>query len=117
MKSILIFSLFSASFSLFSAELDCSIQINQEIMSSTQVSTTLDQKINIDSLEGVYAYVTEKQAGHFILEAYLVDYDLRIYGEGSLKQSEDKVVASAWGRTSMVDIECRLKSNSSLRKH
>jgi hypothetical protein len=108
MKKILSLCLIVISSNLYSAELVCSIRQNLDPISETQVSTSVDQKISIDSVEGVYAYVTEKAEGHFILEAYLVDYDLRIYGEGSLRETKDKVIASAWGRSSMVDIECRL---------
>jgi hypothetical protein len=112
MKKLALLSLMVLSTRLYSAELNCNIQINQDIMSEVQVTTTLDQKAGIDSVNGVVAYVTEKANNHYIVEAYLADYDLRVYGEGSIKDQNDRVVASVWGRDSMVDIECRLNVDS-----
>ena len=111
MKKILFLSIMSAfTLNLYSAELDCNIQLNLTEISEARVTTLLDQKKRIDSLEGISAYVTEKANSHFVIEAYLVDYELRIYAEGSLKNSGDRLVASTWGRESIVDIECRLAS-------
>ncbi len=115
MKKIIGLGLLVLSTQLMATDLDCNIQLNLGNISETQVTTALDQKTSIDAAEGIYASVTEKKNGHFVVEAYLVDYDIRIYGEGSLKDNSDKLSASAWGRASMVDIECHLSQN--LKKH
>lgn len=112
MKKIIGLLTFAISFNLFAAELFCDISVNLNILSETNVSTILNSKTRIDALEGITAYVTEKEKSHFIVEAYLADYDMRIFGEGTIKDSEDRLVATAWGRDSIVDIECRLNSEA-----
>ncbi|MBC7538533.1 MAG: hypothetical protein H7281_06920 [Bacteriovorax sp.] len=57
------------SFDLYSAELDCIIRQNLEPVSETRVSTSPELRLNIDSVEGIYAYITEKLDGHFMIEA------------------------------------------------
>ena len=108
MKKILLLSLFLLSFKLFSADLDCSIRENLDAISEIKLSTLIDQKSSIDSISDIYAYVTEKTGGHFIVEAYLADVEMRIFAEGSLLVSQDKLVASSWSRARIVELECRL---------
>ena len=108
MKKILFLAIVAFSSQLFSAELDCNIKLNQEIISKAKVSTVLDKRVVINSESGIFAYVTEKSSQQYVVEAYLSDYDLRIYGEGSLKDNHDRLIASAWGQTSIVDIGCEL---------
>ena len=111
MKKILLLSLIVLSSKLYSTELDCSIQLNLDIISETRVSSVLGLQKSIDALEGISAYVTEKGNGDYIVEAYLADYELRIYAEGSLRDPKDKLVASLWGRESIVDVECHLATD------
>lgn len=113
MKKIIITLAFVLSANLMAADLVCDISVNQNIVSETIVTTNLNEKVNIDSVEGVYAYITEKEKNRYIVEAYLAQYDLRIYGEGSIKDNDDRLIASLWGRDSMIDIECRLSSSIS----
>lgn len=114
MKKLLAILSLSVSFNLMAADLLCDISVNQDILSESTVTTVLNQKTSIDSVDGVVAYVTEKEKNHYVVEAYLAQYDLRIYGEGTIKDNDDRLVASVWGRDSMIDIECRL--STSLRK-
>src|SRR4051812_5479747 len=104
MKKIIALFAFALSFNLLAADLVCDISVNLDILSETNVSTTLNTKTRIDALEGITAYVTEKEKSHFIVEAYLADYDMRIFGEGTIKDKEDRLIATAWGRDSIVDI-------------
>lgn len=106
MKKILLLSMLSFSLNLYSAELECNIKLNQNLLSETKVSTSLNKKITIESAESIIVYVTEKAGEQFQVEAYLKGLDLRLYGEGALHQVHDKLVVSTWGRESLVDIEC-----------
>jgi len=115
MKNILAILIGLYSINAFSAELICDISVNLDILSESTVATKLNEKTPIDSVGNVIAYVTEKEKSHYIVEAFLADHEMRIYGEGTLRESTDKVVASAWSRESIIDIECRLDS-SSLKK-
>ncbi len=112
MKKILAVLISLFSLNAFSAELVCDISVNLDILSESTVTTSLNEKTPIDSVGNVIAYVTEKDKSHYIIEAFLADHEMRIYGEGALRESTDKVVASAWSRDSIVDIECRLNSSS-----
>ena len=108
MKKILLLCLFTLSFKLFSADLDCSIRQNLDSISEIKLSTVIDQKSSIDSISDIDAYVTEKAGGHCIIEAYLADAEMRIFAEGSLLVSGDKLIASSWSRARIVELECRL---------
>ncbi|MDO9183613.1 MAG: hypothetical protein Q7U04_14460 [Bacteriovorax sp.] len=93
---------------LYCAQINCNILLNQDSISQVKVSTIINQKISISSAEGVFAFVTETEKDHYLIEAYLSDYDLRLYVEGTLRDNNDKLSASAWGRESMVEIACNL---------
>lgn len=96
------------SFNVYSAELLCDISVNFDILSESTVTTGLNEKTPIDSVGSITAYVTEKENNHYIIEAFLADHELRIYGEGSLREKSDKVVVSSWSRDSIIDIQCTL---------
>lgn len=108
-KVFMLLCLIFLSFNLYSAELNCRILKNQDVVSDGDVVTLVNQQASIDSLEDVSAYITEKAGSLFMIEAYFVEHDLRVYAEGKLQSAEDKLALSTWGRSSMFDIECRLK--------
>jgi len=108
MKKILAVLIGLFSINAFSADLICDISVNLDILSESTVTTKLNDKTPIDTVGNIVAYVTEKEKSHFIIEAFLADHEMRIYGEGALRESTDKIVASAWSRDSIIDIECRL---------
>lgn len=108
MKIYLSLLALALSFNVYSAELLCDISVNFDILSETTVSTKLNEKMPIDSVGSVSAYVTEKENNHFVIEAFLADHEIRIYGEGALREKSDKVVASSWSRDSIIDIQCIL---------
>lgn len=110
MKIYLSLLALAVSFNVYSAELLCDISVNLDILSQTTVTTELNEKTSIDSVGSVTAYVTEKENNHYIVEAFLADHEIRIYGEGTLRDKSDKVVASAWSRDSIIDIQCTLNN-------
>lgn len=110
MKKILTALLLTLSLKAFSADLLCDISVNLDILSESTVATSLDQKILIDRVGTVTAYITEKENHHYVVEAFLADHEMRIYGEGTLREKSDRLVASSWSRDAIIDIECRLNS-------
>jgi hypothetical protein len=83
----------------------CQIKLNDSIVSRLTVKSNPRQKVSIGNVEGVSAYLTERGSQNFEIEAFIARYDLRIYAQGSLKTATDHVIASLWGRDSLVDIE------------
>jgi hypothetical protein len=88
------------------ATLSCDLKINDQVMTKKSVQTTLDQKTPIGNAQEIYAYVTEKKENYYVVEAFLASYEVRIYGEGFIKQENDFVKAALWGREILTEIKC-----------
>ena len=112
-KSLFFSSLLLATLSTpaYSKLVNCEIKFNLDTVSTTTVTTVPNQKIVIDDIDQAAAYITEETNGQFTLEAYLPDFDARIYGQGNLVNAGDKISASIWGRAAIVDITCSLPSS------
>ena len=111
MKTIsLILIMLIASTSAFSKDLICDIKVNLDSVLTVPVSTTLKDKVMIGEVDEARAYITEQADNQFLVEAYLPDYEIRIYGLGTLREAKDTVTASLWGREYMIDIACSLNS-------
>ncbi|MBC7741209.1 MAG: hypothetical protein H7061_03370 [Bdellovibrionaceae bacterium] len=91
------------------AEMTCQIKLNLEPQLSATVVTHVNKKTAIGATKGIYAYVTEKENNYFIVEAFLADYEARIYGEGFLKQTSDRLTASIWSRENQIELTCLKK--------
>ncbi len=94
----------------FSANLTCEIRLSNSLILRRDVATQKQAKTVIGETGEISAYVLEKENQHYTIEALLPEMDARIYAEGSLRELQDRVVASLWGRTLLVDVECRIKS-------
>lgn len=103
--AVLFLSLFCAS-QLWARTLRCDIRINNESVWSDTVKTLLGEKAKMTTVSGVTSYITEKPDDQFIVEAFVSQYEIRIYGQGPLKSASDQVGASLWGRDMMLDILC-----------
>ncbi|OFZ30035.1 MAG: hypothetical protein A2622_09265 [Bdellovibrionales bacterium RIFCSPHIGHO2_01_FULL_40_29] len=90
------------------ATITCQVKINGALISQKVIHSELDTKSNITQRPELTAHVTEKSKQFFTIEAFLPSYDARIYAEGHLKNTADKVAASLWGRDILVDLECGL---------
>ena len=99
----------------FSKVVNCEIKFNLDTISKTTVTTIPNQKVLIDDIDQAAAYITEEANGQFTVEAYLPDFDARIYGQGSLVNKTDKVSASIWGRAAMIDISCSPETSKLLK--
>jgi hypothetical protein len=100
------FILFTAN--VYATELECIISHNSEPVSYMNVTTEIGKKVQIDNVEGVSAYVTQKDENFYSLEAFMYEYDIRGYSEGMIRNASDKLTFSLWGRTSLTDISCTL---------
>lgn len=106
MKSIALIIILTTGLTLNAANLLCQISRNTSVVFSTKAQSHLDEKVFLGRSQGVSAYVTEKSDSSFLVEAYLENEDVRIYAQGPLKNPGEKVIASLWGRESLVDITC-----------
>lgn len=107
-KIIVVAGLFISSASM-AKSLTCLVQVNDSVVSEIQVETMTKQKIAISEVYSVQAFVTEKVDDIYILEAFIGNEQVRIYGEGMLRTPADRLVASLWSRGTMADIECSLR--------
>ncbi len=108
MKKLFLFSFISFAVNFAGAkDLRCQILENNEVTFTNKVYPVLNQKVPIGRTAQTTAYVTEKENQTYIVEAFLTDYDARIYGQGVLNNATDELTASLWGRDSMVDVTCR----------
>lgn len=106
-KFCVVFLIYILTFACFAQDLDCQIRLNNDVVLKNKVSTVLSQKVLIGKSNSITAYVTEKQNQRFNIEAFLADYEVRLYAEGLLSKSNDAITASLWGRESIVDVSCR----------
>jgi hypothetical protein len=103
--SLLTFFITSAA---WSQDLVCQISSNMEVVVNSTVHSVLNEKTSIGKTTGIVAYIIEKENHLFSVEAFLPDYEARIYGQGVIAQDSDVLTASFWGRDSLFDISCRL---------
>jgi len=96
------------SFNVFARSLVCSAYVNLEFKFSNQVDSNLNEKISIGREPNFRAYVTQKENDIFIVEAFIVNQEVRVYGEGTLKSDTDRIKASIWSREEIIDIDCVL---------
>ncbi len=89
-----------------STPLRCQINLNLSPLFSGQVESQTGQKVLVAHTATIDAYVTEKENHFFIIEAFLADYEARIYGEGFIKVLGDQISASIWGRENQIEISC-----------
>lgn len=90
----------------FAAVLTCEVKESDSVVVSAQVNTELGSKVKIGETASIVAFVSEKPNSTFVVEAYLRNYDARIYGQGILRNSADQVLARLWGRYALIDIQC-----------
>lgn len=93
--------------SSFAKSLRCEIKEDSAPVSSTQIETIRNHKIQFGQTPNVIAYVTEYDNGNFTLEGFLVNYEARFYGAGVLKSPTDSLIASIWTRQVLIDIQCK----------
>lgn len=110
MKNIsLIFLLSLFVNSAWSQDLQCEIVYNNQVILKNKVALVVtNEKVSIGKSAIATAFLSVSDKNLYTIEAFLPEYEARIYGQGGLTQSSDVVTASLWGRESLVDIHCRL---------
>lgn len=103
----LIVATFTASTS-FAKILICSLKLNNNLVVQNDIHTLLKEKVAFAKTDSIRAYVTENDNDLFSVEAFVGDYEIRIYADGVLKTSTDRLNLTLWGRDSMIDAECKL---------
>ena len=76
------------------------------------VDTAVGEKISIAKSGQAIVYLTEKAKDEFSLEAFLPNDDSRMYSEGFLRKSEDKLNLTYWGREILIEIQCNRNPES-----
>jgi hypothetical protein len=98
--------IFGSALTANATTLNCHVNVNNELRFQTQVQTQTKQRTYIGDTDTATAYITEKVDGVFTIEAFVADIEARIYGEGVLKSKTDRLSASLWTRTGVLDVEC-----------
>ena len=96
------------SVSAFATELNCQIAESLTPVLKVRVNTQAMQKTLIGKTQDITAYVTEKADKSFSVEAFLHSAEIRIYADGPIQASGQKLTASYWSRDSLYDIQCSL---------
>lgn len=100
---------FLFSLNCFSKTVVCEIRDEQiKILSSEMEIKQKQQKYFLGKAQLISAYVTEVLENEYEVEAYLSDSDIRIYAHGTLKTLQDKLTASLWSRSNLVELSCEL---------
>lgn len=87
------------------AELNCQTLINLQPVAETKVATKGAELVVVDDGAEAKSYISEKTPGFFTLEAYLYNYDMRIYSEGRL--DGDRLSLSTWTRDMIFEVVCK----------
>ena len=90
---------------VYSSMLTCEIKINDSSKFMGKINSLLGEKTLVAKTPEIISYLTQKNDS-FVIEGFLTNYDARIYAEGSLKNSGDKLTASLWGRDILIDVSC-----------
>lgn len=109
MKNLfLVSTILLSSYFASAAQLQCRTLINlQEVVVST-VEAKIGQRVVINDGTEAVSYITDKGNGAYTLEAYLYNYDMRIYSEGPIVQ-ERSLSLSAWTRDVIYEVKCQIK--------
>lgn len=96
------------SLNTFAKTLSCEIKINSEKIFSNQVTTSVNKKIVVGKLDVISVYVTEHDNDFYTLEAFIPEQDARLYSESFLRNINDKLSTTYWGRDSLIDLFCEV---------
>jgi len=109
MKALSLLILFLSA-PLHAERLYCSVSENFESVSGVDIQVEGDQKALIARTDSFVTYVSKKKGSNFEVEMFLPELEIRTYGLGALKTSEDRVGTSIWSRERLLDVVCYLKT-------
>lgn len=90
----------------FAKDIHCSVKYNGTVVLNSSVLTLLNQKMKFASLPYVTAYLTEKENQQYSIEAFIPEQEQRIYSDGTLRGTKDRLVLSLWSRDLLLDLTC-----------
>ena len=101
-------SVFGVLFALnsYAKNLECEIKVNDSVMSTKAVTGVINEKSEIGEVDSMRAFVTERENDYFTIEVFLGNSEARLYSEGFLKTSTDKLVLSFWDREVLLEVQC-----------
>lgn len=95
--------------SAWSQDLFCEISYNNQVILKNKIYVNeKNQKISIGKSSVATAYISLSEKNVYTIEAFLPEYEVRIYGQGGLSNENEVINASLWGRESIVDVTCRV---------
>lgn len=101
--------IFLFTFSAWSQDLQCEISYNNQVVLKNKINLIeKNKKVSIGKSAIATAYLTVSDKNLYTIEAFLPEYEVRIYGQGGLHDETETVTASLWGRESMIDVTCRM---------
>lgn len=94
---------------VWSQDLQCEIVYNNQVILKNKITVTeKNQKVTIGKSAIATAYLTFSEKNLYTVEAFLPEYEARIYSQGGLTEQSEVLTASLWGRESMIDVTCRM---------
>lgn len=107
MKHYFLTAFLLLSFTAQARTLTCEIKINSSVVARGKLNSQLQQKVPIIRLQSAAFFVTEKPNNFFSMEVYLPAYEARVFGEGHLRNPEDRVSVSFWSREALLEANCQ----------
>jgi len=109
MKNILMILALASTFlgaQTYAQDLVCSAYVNSEFVFMNQITPENNAKVLIGREPNFTAYITQKDSHVYVLEAFIVNQETRIYSEGSITQPDSHIKLSLWSRDEIIDIDC-----------
>ena len=107
MKSFVISVLFLfTSLKSYAAQLGCKIEVNESKVLEQNISTLVNEKQLIGETSSIRAFITEKDSNFFSLEAFLGEYETRVYSEAYLRGPSDSLKLIFWNRNILIGVSC-----------
>lgn len=106
LKTLTILALGLSTATSFARPLHCEIKENGATVYTNQINSERHKRIEFGQTPSLSGYITEGDNGSFTIEAFIPNYDARVYAEGVLRVKTDKLTASLWTRQVLVDVQC-----------
>ena len=104
--TLILLSLISVSAN--SAVLNCVVITDHEVISSSQVESSLSKSLQYASIGSYSFYVKQTESSQFELEIYNMNGPIRSYASGSLEKTTDKLAWTIWTRDILLETNCKL---------
>lgn len=105
MKTLVGIFIFLDAFHLKAETVSCFYKKNLDSDGDVRVETVLNKKILLFDTGSLRAFITEKENSQFEIEAFLKDFEMRVYSMGSLDSKPLNL--SLWSREEIAEVSCR----------